>query len=305
MLKTNKIVTLLIGGLFGLIMAIPVKAGSAILSIQTLPSYINKDNFKISCTSNGEYAQFYVNKNGGGEVAFGSSIDLSTTPCQVEVTGSQVNEETTYVFTVKLNTGETSSTTTIFDKSGPDTVSGFYKEGLSDGFKLHYHTPSNDDFSRVIIYRGNAQGFEADSSHEIATVTSSRDSDMTYEDHIGSTENRYYLIRAIDKAGNSSGLAGDGGASSVTVSATTLSAAGEVKILPVLGQGSVLGTEATNTPTPELTPSENGVVEKINAFANETSEPFKWILTHKKIVIGLLIIIALLIWHFRQYNKAK
>lgn len=296
----KKMSALIIAGVASLLLALPVRADVAhILSIQKLPSYINKDTFKLSCTSNGEHAQFYVSKNGGADTAFGPSINLSTTPCQVDVTGSQINEEKTYKFTVKLNTGESDSTTVVFDKSGPDPVGGFYKDGLSDGYRLHYHTPSNEDFSRVMIYRGDVQGFEADSSHEIATVTCSRNSDMTYEDHSG--PNKYYLIRAIDKAGNSSGLTGDGG-KTTTVESTATPTSGKVVILPSIGQGSVLGEEATPTPTPEFT-SENDFVDKINAFANKTPEPFKWILTHKKITLGLIVIAGLLIWRFRQYRN--
>lgn len=302
MQKINKLVALLIGSLACLAVALPVRAGTIyILSIQKLPSYINNDTFKLSCTSNGEFAQFYVSKNGGADTAFGPSINLSTTPCQVDVTGSQINDETTYKFTVKLNTGELDSTTTIFDKSGPDPVGGFYKDGLSDGYRLHYHTPSNEDFSRVMIYRGDTQGFEADSSHEIATVTCSRDSDMTYEDHSG--PNKYYLIRAIDKAGNSSGLTGDGGKVTI-IESTSNPKSGEVVILPSISQGSVLGEEASPTPAPEIITGDD-LVEKINTFANTTPQPFRWILTHKKITIGLLLIAILLTWRIRQYKKNK
>ena len=215
----------------------PVHAITNQVQIQQLPGYINTDNFKLSCSAitanlvdndpiTTTMAQFYYTKEGESEKVFGSSIDLSSNACQVQVTGNQVNGEAKYTFTVKLDSGEISSTTTVVDRSGPDPVGGFYKDGLSDGYRLHYHTPSNEDFSRVIIYRGNEQGFEADSSHEIATVTCSRDSDMTYEDHSGS--DKYYLIRAIDKAGNSSGLTGDGGVTTTVQSPVSSPSAGSV-----------------------------------------------------------------------------
>lgn len=305
MQKINKILAIFVGFLAIFVIALPAKANGYVLSIQKLPSYINTDTFKLSCTSNGETAQFYISKDGGADVAFGPSINLSAEPCQVQVTGSQMNSETTYKFTVKLNTGESDSTTTIFDKSGPDPISGFSKDGLSDGFRLHYHTPTNDDFSRVIIYRGDVQGFEADSSHEIATVTSSRDSDMTYEDHYGSTENRYYLIRAIDKAGNSSGLAGDGGATTITETVTTSPISGAVTIVPPIGEGSILGEEATPTSTSEEMTSGGALVQKINAFASTQPSFIKWILTHKKITLGLITIAGLLVWRLRQWKKKK
>ena len=303
MQKINKITSVFIGLIMGLVFAMPAKSQSTILSIQQLPSYMNTDTFKLSCTSNGAYAQFYVSKDGGADTAFGPSINLSSEPCQMQVTGSQMDSETTYKFTVKLNTGKSDSTTTIFDKSGPDPVSGFSKEGLSDGYRLHYHTPTNDDFSHVIIYRGDTKGFEADSAHEIATVNCSRDSDMTYEDHSGL--DKYYLIRAIDKAGNSSGLAGDGGETIVTEETPSPTTGEEVTILPSTGEGSVLGEEDNEASTMEEMSKGNGIVERINSFASTTPEPFKWILTHKKISIGILLIIFLIGWQFYRYNKRK
>jgi len=50
MLK-NKIIGLTVGGLASLALAAPVFA--SVLSIQSLPGYINTNNFKLSCTSDG------------------------------------------------------------------------------------------------------------------------------------------------------------------------------------------------------------------------------------------------------------
>ena len=229
-MEKSKIVTsLMISVLLLAGLATPVKAANQV-QIQNLPSYVNTNNFKLSCSAittqlvDGDpatttHAQFYVTKDGGSEVAFGPSINLSASPCQVQVTNLQITEEKGYTFTVKLNSGESSSTSTIFDNSGPSIVSNYYKDGLSDGVRIHWTNPSDSDFSKVIIYRGETPDFSADSTHEITTQAGGAGVPMTYEDHstpsMGKTY--YYNIRAIDKAGNSSGLVGDGGGT-VTVS---------------------------------------------------------------------------------------
>jgi len=233
---------------------------------------------------------FSVSKNDGSPTTFATV----GSPCLVQVTGSQITEEAKYTFTV-TDGSLSSSTTTIFDNSGPSAVSGYFKDGLNDGFRLHYHTPSDSDFDKVIIYRGDEASFSADSSHEIATINSSPNSDMTYEDHFGMVAGKtyYYYIRALDHAGNSSPLTGDGGVTTViTPTPGTVLSGTNVIILPRQeGTGSVLGTEATTSPTPEST-GEPTLVERVTNLGNDSPTPIKWILTHKKISIGVLLVLA-------------
>src|SRR3989344_8265441 len=152
--------------ILGLFIVRPAMAIVPVISIQTLPSYVSSNSFKLSCTSNGGNAQFYVRKEGGSYFAFGPSINLLITPCLVQVTSSEISEETKFYFKVNVDGTDSAETSTIFDNSGPGGVSGFYKDELGDGVRLHYHTPSDTDFDKVIIYRGDTVGFSADSSHE-------------------------------------------------------------------------------------------------------------------------------------------
>lgn len=296
MLK-NKLPTLTIISFLLLIgLAAPVKAGS-VLSIQSLPSYINYRDFKLSCTSNSTSVTFSVNRHGGGAVAFATVNPASG--CLAQVTSAQIPEETDYIFTVNDNDNPalTSGTSTVFDNSGPSAVSGYSRDGLSDGFRLHYHTPSDSDFDKVKIYRGDSAGFSADSSHEIATVNSSPNSDMTYEDHFGMVAGKtyYYYIRALDHAGNSSPLTGDGGGTFTQTASSPVPGSQNVVILPAMDgrtNGSVLGTEATSSPTSEPT-SQPTIVERITNLGNQSPGLIKWILTHKKISIGVgLVLLA-------------
>lgn len=262
-----------------------------IVTIQTLPSYINTDTFKLSCTSNTSAVSFSVSKHGGAFTTF-ATLDLTVSPCQVQVTSSQVNEQTDYTFMVSDGV-TSSSTSTNFDTNGPATVSDYYKDGLSDGYRLHWKNPSDTDFDKVMIYRGDTPDFTADSSHEIATVLGSPGSPMTYEDHSGT--DRYYNIRALDNAGNSSGLIGDGGGTIIqTITPSPVARVSQIIVASEteeVSQGSILGAEASPSPTPTETPNPN-IIEQVNEFAAKTPEPFKWILTHKKISIGILLVVA-------------
>ncbi|OGM55051.1 hypothetical protein A2985_01105 [Candidatus Woesebacteria bacterium RIFCSPLOWO2_01_FULL_43_11] len=288
---------LLIAGLF---IVGPVYA--ATVSIQKLPTRINTDTFKLSCTVlGGGTAQFSYSKNGGSFTDFGSPINLSTDSCLVQVTNTQVNDHTDYVFKVTVDGGPDSDTTsTIYDVNGPAPVSGYYKEHISDGFnKLHWRNPPDADFTQVVIYRGDTPDFSADPSHEVARVGGSPNSDMTHDDHYSPDGNKthYYNIRALDQAGNSSSLVGDGSTTTIVTSTTpTLSATGgTVQTLPKeedqKAEGSVLSEESTLEPTIE--PSED-----------ETSSVGKTLFSSNTLKIGVLVVLAGLVLYF-VFGKKK
>lgn len=299
----------------GALMTKPALAITPQVSIQQLPSYMNTDSFKLSCSAmtdaliDGDSgttstAQFYFEKNGGGYSAFGPSIDLSNTSCQVQVTGTQISGEDKYNFKVSID-GVEASTSTIYDHSGPSTVSDYHKEQLNDGFKIFWKNPSDSDFSKVIIYRGEVSDFSADSSHEVTTQPGGGGSPMTYEDHFGAdfSKTYYYILRAVDKAGNSSEIVGD--TVTITTQVPPSPESGQVTIFPKeAGQGSILGAEATPTSTPTITPEPN-LIEKVNGFASTTPQPFKWILTHKKISIGIALVLTGIIYGAVQVIKKR
>lgn len=305
----------------GLVNVNPVRAFTSQVRIQQLPGYVNTNHFKLSCSaitpaltdgdsSTTTYAQFYVAKSGSSEVAFGPNINLSVNPCQVQVTGLQITEEASFTFTVKLDSGESSSTTTIFDNSGPSPVSGYYKDGLSDGVRIHWTNPSDSDFSKVIIYRGETPDFPADSSHEITTQPGGAGAPMTYEDHTTPPQGKtfYYNLRAIDKAGNSSALVGDGQEAELVSSTTSpASEESEIIVLPKKeeSQGSILGAENNEDFANEDQDQPKNLVEKFNQIANQTPQPLKWILTHKKISAGIIILLSVTAFIFLRSTKRK
>lgn len=244
----RRLVTWLISYLVGLVvLATPVSA--AVLSIQQLPAYIDTNNFKLSCTSDGGVVDFEVSKGGGAFTTF-ASVDTDSNPCVVQVTSSVVNDQTDYIFRAGGKT-----TSTFYDISGPSPVSGYYKEKVGDGFyKLHWKNPGDSDFSKVVIYRGETADFPADNSHEIARVSGGANSDMTYDEHQPDpAKTYYYAIRALDKADNSSSLVGDQGTTTTTTTAT--------------GAGSIAGASTATTGQANTLPVEEGQV-----LSEETAE---------------------------------
>lgn len=287
------------------VIAAPVYAFTP--TIQTLPGYVNTDTFKVSCTANGNSAQFSFKKEGGSYVTFGSAIDLSTTACQVQVTSSQVNEETKYYFKVTVDGVDSSEVSTTFDRSGTGPVSGYYKERTNDGqYKLHWKNPSETDFDKVVIYRGESADFTADNTHEIARVNGSPNSEMTYDDNFApdANKNYFYIIRALDHAGNSSSIVGDGGTTTTTVQSTSKPTTSKVATLPKEdSSGSVLGTETSV----DQTNIESTPAPKANEEATEASQKnavLDWILTHKKLTLGAALA-AVLAFIFLKFRSKK
>ena len=286
MQKIKKVISSIMGACaLGLLFAGSVMAFAP--EIMTLPSYVTTNNFKLSCTASGSSAQFIYRKEGGSWTNLGSAVDLTTSQCQVQATSTQINEQTRYYFKVNVDGTDSAETTTFYDISGPSGASNYYKEQVGTGFyKLHWKNPSDSDFSKVIIYRGETADFPADASHQIAQVSGGAGSDMTYDEHQpDANKTYYYAIRALDAAGNSSSLVGDAGVTYTTTTTTQGAAGGtggQVTTLPSDGQGSVLGEEVTPTPEPEAAATEA-------ASALEQTGILKWILTHKKISLGVVL----------------
>jgi predicted phage tail protein len=280
-----KITIALISALAGLMLtATPVMAAN--ISITQLPAYITSNSFKLSYSCLGcSSVQFYVNKHAEGWVAFGPV--MTDASGQAQVTSAEVNDQTDYIFKVADIGGAESVTTTFYDVSGPSPISNYYKERVSDGeYKLHWTNPSDSDFDKVVIYKGEEAGFSADGSHEIARVSGGSNSEMTYEDHFTPDAGKtyFYVIRALDHAGNSSSLAGDAGETTQVLGTSATPASGKVTVLPKeKGTGSVLGSQATPTPSPVAV--EEGVTAAKAGVLG-------WILTHKKIsaVVGLVLL---------------
>ncbi|OGM16265.1 hypothetical protein A2V55_00730 [Candidatus Woesebacteria bacterium RBG_19FT_COMBO_37_29] len=284
-----------------------VKAVNTTVDISQLPQYTNQTVFSISYTAISDdpaniKAQFYYSKEGEGLQILGPQFTGPSN--EFEVTGAQVNEgNKKYYFKVIVTYGSdtvSDETSTYFDNSGPDTPSAYSKERIgSTTYKIKWHSPSNDDFAQVLIYRGENPDFSADSGHFVFAQGGLKNTDFEWIDNgLDPNKNYYYLLRALDFAGNSSGLVGDTfvttGTSTVT-SQSPLPASGQVRVLPKEeGQGGqVLGQEETQgTPTPVPTQA-GGVVGKVVEFAKNRTK------------ITVLIVAVIVIGGYLIYRRLR
>jgi len=295
----SKLLSFLVALLGLMVFAKQAMAITPTVSIQGLPSYVNTNDFKLSCSAlGGSNVQFSYKKEGGSYQDFGSLIDITSNPCQVQVTSLQVTEEAKFYFKVTLDGGVSDETSVIFDNSGPSPVSGYYRDVLGSENKLHWRNPSDADFDSVIIYRGETVDFSADSSHEIAKVSGSPNSDMTYGNDASPDKTYYYSIRAIDKAGNSSSLVGDGSTTTTTTTVTQTqpqNGSGSVRQLPKEATGQVLGDEKVET-------SESGNINENPSLIEKIAHTIP---NNKFVLIGggLILLAIILNILFKKYKN--
>jgi len=287
---------------FGLWLATrPVLAITPTVSIQDLPSYVTVDNFKLSCSAlGGSEVQFAFRKEGGIYQDFGGVIDITTNPCQVNVGSSQISEQTKYYFKVTLDGNVSNETSTTYDVAGPSPVTDYGKDsGGNNNVVIHWKNPNSEDLAKVIIYRGETVDFSADSNHEITTVNGTPNSEMTYTTDIpDNTKTYYYSIRAIDKAGNSSSLVGDGSTTTTTTTVTQTqpqNGVSEVRELPKEATGQVLGEE-------NVEDNESGDINENPSLIEKVANTIP---NNKYVLIGggLILLAIILNIFFKKYKN--
>lgn len=265
--------------------------------ITDLPEYKNTDTFKLSYTAlqvadEPISAQFWYMKEGDVWRHLGSVVTGTTG--SVETNGSYTGSDAKYFFKVEATSdGETiaDETSTIIDRSGPGTPSEYGKERIADNaYRLTWKTPGNDDFSYVAVYRSKDQNFTADNGTLIVQVGGSKDTKITWDNNgleIG--KDYYYALRAVDKAGNASGVVGDGG-TVTTIEVTPTpggSTTGSVNLLPKENTegdgGQILGGETELVePTPE---SQTGLPNALESATKAVSDMG----TGQKIILALIL----------------
>ena len=300
MRKTKIAITLLIGSLFGLLWLAPAYA-APIVSIVQLPEYVRVDNFKLSCTAlGGSTAQFSYKKDGEAYANLGSAIDLTSAPCLVDVTSSQINEQKKFFFKVNVD-GTEVETSTTYDVTAPSAIHDYGKERIGPTtYKIRWTNPGEGDFAQVFIYRGEAKDFGADSDKIVAQVGGAPDAQMSWLDNsVSADKEYYYIIRALDKAGNSSSLVGEAGTVLGAATATTPGATGQTGTVSVLPKeepkGEVLkeSTEATPTAAPQTAKEAVGQ-------AVETIKTSKALST-----IAIAAFIVGLFWYFLSRRRSN
>lgn len=279
------------------------------VDISDLPEYTNRDSFTISYTAISDdpgsiTAQFYYMKEGGSYSALGGVQNGPSN--KYDVTGSIVNESNKkYYFKVVLSSGESDETSTTYDNSGPDAPGDFSKEKLGPTtYKIKWHSPNNDDFATVVVYRGESLDFDANSGNEVARVGGDKDKNYEWVDNgVSPDKDYYYRLRALDKAGNSSGLVGDVYTTQTqqitqgqVAGATT---SGRVGILPKEDKGQVLGDDESKSEETSALADQEGsknIADQVVSFAKDKT----------KLTVGIIIlVVGAGILGFRFYKKRK
>ena len=293
--------SLFLSTLFGLFLAVPAYAITPQVSITSLPEYVTVDYFKLSCSAiGGSTAQFSFKKEGGSYSNFGALIDLTTSQCLVDVTSAQIDSQTKYFFKVNVD-GDERETSTTYDVSGPSAVRDYGKERIGNTtYRIRWTNPGESDFAQVIIYRGEAPDISADDSTKIAQVGGAPDAQMEYLDNgIVPDKTYYYIIRALDKAGNSSSLVGDVQITTVFTTTTTTTASqgtGGVQVLPEEEpQGEVLEESTEQTPSEEVGPVKAAIDEVVGRIS--TNRTLTWV------AIGAFVLGLLYYFFFRRRNR--
>jgi hypothetical protein len=269
--------------------------------ITQLPEYKNTDTFKLSYTAlqvGGQpiTAQFWYMKEGDVWRYLGSAITGTTG--QVEANGSYLGSDAKYFFKVDISSnGETVTdvTSTIVDRNAPGAPSEYSKERIANNaYRLSWRTPNNDDFSYVAVYRSKDQNFTADGGTLVAQIGGAKDTKITWNDSgLEIDKDYFYALRSVDKAGNASGVVGDGGTTTILqATPTSGSATGNVNLLPKENtggtDGQILGGETENltTPTPESQTGLPGALGQATKTVSDMGTGQKILLV--VILLGLL-----------------
>lgn len=239
---------------------------SLFIRVADLPEYKRTDNFKLYYTAlerEGKPISIvcYVEKDGGfGWKTFGGTQTEPAAYC--EVFGHELDGDGTYRLKAIASSvdGSTESNviTTKIDRSGPEAPKDYRKaRESSTSYKIHWKNPGNDDYAWTRIFASQTQNFTADDATKKADVGGGKDIEFDYlVTGLEPNQEYYFALQGFDKAGNASGLSGDGGTVSyVEVSPTpgagAVAGAGEVVTLPKeeAKEGEILGG-ATEEPTP-------------------------------------------------------
>jgi len=263
------------------------------VSISELPEYIRHDNFKLSYSALSENpvtAQFYFRKEGDSYAPFGAVINSASG--QIQVGGSQIDEQVKYYFKVEINGGPANDeTSVIYDYSGPSPVQNYWKEAIGGSHnRLHWKTPGDSDFSRVFIYRSDSTDFTADPSTKRGELGGAPDQEMTWDDAgLDPSITYYYALRAIDKAGNSSSVVADPEVTATTIEeAVAGDTAGEEVILLPSGEaiGKVLGEEEEDVEEIVVGEPETAFDEAVDTLTGTTKGRIAAI---SAFVVGLIL----------------
>jgi len=203
---------------------------SLILKGIDMPSWVNWEPIYISYTAleiEGNPVEFkaYFKKDGEGWQEVGTSSELTDT---FEVSRSYFPGDGLYkIYFKETNSGITTPEEEFnVDFTAPAGVSEYSKERKdANVYKICWKNPNDDDFDRVLVFRSDKtdEGFD-----KVAEISGSKDEVKCYENGTPDSKDYYYALRAVDHAGNASGVVGD---SEINTSGLVLGSSTETPIV--------------------------------------------------------------------------
>ena len=235
-------------------------AGQLKLVLSPLPSYEKINDFRVYYTyleTSNETAtvNLYIQKEGKDWRQTNDKDKTSVSGYfQIQSTDLYDGEGKYNFYSQAVTSGETVNSATVsttYDTTPPGSVSDYGKSKINaDNYELKWKNPSDSDFERVYIYRSREKSFTADDGTKVGEVFGGPGESKVWGN--GSLEDPnaeyYYAIRAVDRAGNASGVVTD--------------APGTVV------EGSVAGVQTEGTPT-----GTGGSVVTLPKEEGETASP--------------------------------
>ena len=189
------------------------------ITLTDLPDYKKTSEFRVYYTyfdTKGLTAtvNLFIEKDGDG---FRQTVDRDKTAVsgyfEVKVADLYAGQGKYNFYASAVTTGLTVNSGTVsivLDQDPPGNVVDYHKERLSaTDYKLYWKCPSDDDLEKTYIYRSTETSFIADSGTRVQSVSCSKDESKTTIVVGDADKDYYFALRAVDRAGNASGVVTD------------------------------------------------------------------------------------------------
>ena len=262
--KKNMAKNIIVIFLISLFTLIPVKSAYAVQSenifirLENPITPTNQDNFSLTFSTLDILNRpltvkcFKVNPD-WSEVQIGSDIAIkpggNSGNCSLENNRLTESGKTYYFYAIASSGGESYRSDSVvvdYNTSGPGTPAYYQKdkEGTCR-YKISFEASNDGNTNRIDIYRSDLTKFIADSGSKIGEVGISPGQKGSFTDvNVPDCQKTYYyVIRAFDSSGNSSGLTGDFLTVFTTTQTSSDTTGSVIPAIPLIGDLDVIPLE--------------------------------------------------------------
>ena len=223
-----------------------------------------------------------------------------------------INTNGTYSFYVTATNGSDTENSAIvnvdYNSSAPGTPNSYSKEKITDcDYRIKFKTADDGGKTvRVDLFRSDTKKINIDSGGKVASISIGSNQQGEFTNNIPTCQKEYYyVIRAVDNAGNVSGIVGD--SFTKTVTETTLSseeakteATAQLSANPQVSElqgdtddATTSGQENPSSQTEEITITPSASV--LGKTTTDRRNLFKWLIV--PLLLGATYFI------YRSYRK--